>query len=73
MNRRQAAVEGGYHSRDLESSRPDLRSVVARNRAGEPVAAPSICSSQPDVLAAFAILAASKGVPLLVEAPSIAP
>ncbi len=47
-----------------------LGSFIARNRAGEPVAVPSICSAHPDVIAASALLAKSRGVPLLVEATS---
>lgn len=47
-----------------------LRDFIARNRAGEPVAVPSICSSQPDVIAAAAILARQYAAPLLVEATS---
>lgn len=48
----------------------DLRGIIARNRAGVPVAMPSICSSQPDVIAAAARLARSRDVPLLIEATS---
>lgn len=48
----------------------DLRSFIARNRAGEAIAVPAICSAHPDVIAASALLAGSQGVPLLVEATS---
>ena len=36
-----------------------LRGIIARNRAGEAVALPSVCSAHPDVLLASARLAAS--------------
>ncbi len=47
-----------------------LREVIARNRAGEAVALPSVCSAHPEVLLASARLAARMGTPLLVEATS---
>ncbi len=48
----------------------NLRTFIERNRAGEAVAVPSICSAHPDVIAASALLAASQDVPMLVEATS---
>lgn len=47
-----------------------LRDFITRNRAGMPVAVPSICSSQPDVIAASALLAKKFAAPLLIEATS---
>jgi D-tagatose-1,6-bisphosphate aldolase subunit GatZ/KbaZ len=47
-----------------------LRGFINRNRAGVPLAVPSICSSQPDVIAAAALLARHHAAPLLVEATS---
>ncbi|QPC91791.1 class II D-tagatose-bisphosphate aldolase non-catalytic subunit [Mesorhizobium sp. INR15] len=48
----------------------DLKSFIRRNRAGQPVAVPSVCSSHPDVIAASAMLAHEYDVPLLIEATS---
>ena len=47
-----------------------LANIIARNRAGEAVALPSVCSSHPDVLRASARLAAHLGAPLAIEATS---
>lgn len=47
-----------------------LRDVIRRNRMGEAVALPSICSAHPDVLRAALLLAREKNQPLLVEATS---
>lgn len=47
-----------------------LLEVIAANRAGSCVALPSICSAQPDVILASALLAAEKGQTLLLEATS---
>ncbi|MDB5659434.1 MAG: tagatose 6 phosphate kinase family protein [Cypionkella sp.] len=47
-----------------------LRDIIARNRAGQRVALPSVCSAHPDVLLASARLAASLGAPLAIEATS---
>lgn len=47
-----------------------LRDTIARNRAGEPVALPSVCSAHPLVLAASLRLAEELDQPLLVEATS---
>lgn len=47
-----------------------LRDIIARNRAGEAVALPSVCSAHPDVLLASARLAASLGALLAIEATS---
>ncbi len=47
-----------------------LLQVITANRAGVSAALASICSAQPDVILASALLAAEKGAPLLVEATS---
>lgn len=47
-----------------------LLQVITANRAGASAALPSICSAQPDVILASALLAAEKDAPLLVEATS---
>lgn len=47
-----------------------LRDLVARNRNGSGEAMPSICSANPDVLAASILLAQELDVPVLVEATS---
>lgn len=47
-----------------------LRDIIARNRAGEAVALPSVCSAHPDVLLASTRLAASLGATLAIEATS---
>lgn len=47
-----------------------LRQIVERNRAGEAVAIPSVCSAHPDVLRASMARAAVLGRPLVVEATS---
>ncbi|MEM8591394.1 MAG: class II D-tagatose-bisphosphate aldolase, non-catalytic subunit [Pseudomonadota bacterium] len=50
---------------------PDvLRDIIARNRAGEVIAIPSICSAQPDVLAASLRMASRLGRPIVIEATS---
>lgn len=48
----------------------ELRSLIARNRAGSGEAMPSVCSAHPDVVAASLLLAESLNVPLLLEATS---
>jgi D-tagatose-bisphosphate aldolase class II non-catalytic subunit len=48
----------------------ELRELVARNRGGSGEAMPSVCSANPDVLAASVLLAKEMGAPLLVEATS---
>ena len=47
-----------------------LRDIITRNRAGERVAIPSVCSAQPDVLRASMTLAARLGQPIVIEATS---
>ncbi len=47
-----------------------LTEIVARNRAGETVAIPSICSAQPDVLRASMKWAERKNRPIVIEATS---
>ena len=47
-----------------------IDTIIKRNRNGEAVAIPSVCSAHPDVLAASLILANQHGVSLLVEATS---
>ncbi len=47
-----------------------LLNVIAKNRAGVSVALPSICSAQPDVILASALLAKEKNAILLLEATS---
>ncbi|PSL19766.1 class II D-tagatose-bisphosphate aldolase non-catalytic subunit [Shimia abyssi] len=47
-----------------------LKQVIARNRAGEAVAIPSVCSAHPDVLRASIRMADVLGRPLVVEATS---
>jgi D-tagatose-bisphosphate aldolase class II non-catalytic subunit len=47
-----------------------LRDIIRRNRAGELVAIPSVCSAHPDVLTASLLLARDKSVPLVIEATS---
>ena len=44
--------------------------IIKRNRAGEAVAIPSVCSAHPDVLAASLLLADERGLSLLIEATS---
>ena len=43
-----------------------LRDLIERNRAGSGEAMPSVCSANPDVLAASVLLAEELDVPLLV-------
>ncbi|SFS16780.1 class II D-tagatose-bisphosphate aldolase non-catalytic subunit [Yoonia litorea] len=47
-----------------------LRNIIRRNRAGEAVAIPSVCSAHPDVLRASLSLAADLGRPVVIEATS---
>ncbi|WP_037038019.1 class II D-tagatose-bisphosphate aldolase non-catalytic subunit [Pseudovibrio sp. JE062] len=47
-----------------------LLEVITANRAGARAALPSICSAQPDVILASALLAAEKNATLLLEATS---
>ncbi|MBP1805820.1 class II D-tagatose-bisphosphate aldolase non-catalytic subunit [Rubellimicrobium aerolatum] len=47
-----------------------LLDIIARNRAGEPAAIPSVCSAHPEVLEASLRLARQLGRPLVVEATS---
>lgn len=49
-------------------SAPDLRTIVARNRAGERIGLPSFCTASPDALRAALDFAAAHGLPVLVEA-----
>ncbi|MDZ4068394.1 MAG: class II D-tagatose-bisphosphate aldolase, non-catalytic subunit [Tabrizicola sp.] len=49
---------------------PDLARIIARNRAGEAVAIPSVCTAHPDVLEACLALAESLDQPIVVEATS---
>ena len=49
---------------------PDLRQIIARNRAGEPVAIPSVCTAHPDALEASLTLAEALDQPIVVEATS---
>jgi D-tagatose-1,6-bisphosphate aldolase subunit GatZ/KbaZ len=48
----------------------ELRQIIARNRAGEATAIPSVCSAHPDVLLASLKLAAHLNRPLVIEATS---
>lgn len=47
-----------------------LRDIVARNRAGEAAAIPSVCSAHPEVLRAALLLAEERGRPIVIEATS---
>jgi D-tagatose-1,6-bisphosphate aldolase subunit GatZ/KbaZ len=47
-----------------------LRDVIARNRHGQPVSIPSVCSAHRDVLRASMMLAADLGQPIIIEATS---
>jgi D-tagatose-1,6-bisphosphate aldolase subunit GatZ/KbaZ len=47
-----------------------LRKIVARNRAGEVCAIPSVCSAHPDVLRASLMLAEALDRPVVIEATS---
>lgn len=47
-----------------------LRDIIRRNRAGAPVAIPSVCSAQPDVLRASLRLAQQLGRAVVIEATS---
>jgi len=49
---------------------PDLRQIIARNRAGEPIAIPSVCTAHPDALEASLTLAETLDQPIVVEATS---
>lgn len=49
---------------------PDLRQIIARNRAGETIAIPSVCTAHPDVLEACLTLAETLDQPIVVEATS---
>lgn len=49
---------------------PDLRQIIARNRAGEVLAIPSICTAHPDALEASLTLAETLDQPIVVEATS---
>ena len=48
----------------------ELRTLIARNRAGSAEALPSVCSAHPEVILASLHLAESRDLPLLVEATS---
>jgi D-tagatose-1,6-bisphosphate aldolase subunit GatZ/KbaZ len=47
-----------------------LLDIVTRNRAGEIIAIPSVCSAQPDVIRASLLWAERKGRPIVIEATS---
>ena len=47
-----------------------LRQIIRGNRAGQPVAIPSVCSAQPDVLRASLRRAKTLGQPVVIEATS---
>ncbi|MDP3197865.1 class II D-tagatose-bisphosphate aldolase non-catalytic subunit [Tabrizicola sp.] len=49
---------------------PDLARIIARNRAGEAIAIPSVCTAHPDVLEACLTLAETLDQPIVVEATS---
>jgi D-tagatose-bisphosphate aldolase class II non-catalytic subunit len=49
---------------------PDLRQIIALNRAGRPVAIPSVCTAHPDVLEASLTLAEALDQPVVIEATS---
>jgi D-tagatose-1,6-bisphosphate aldolase subunit GatZ/KbaZ len=49
---------------------PDLARIIARNRAGEAVAIPSVCTAHPDALEASLTLAETLDQPIVVEATS---
>lgn len=49
---------------------PDLRQIIARNRAGEAIAIPSVCTAHPDALEASLTLAESLDQLIVVEATS---
>lgn len=49
---------------------PELRQIIARNRAGETIAIPSVCTAHPDVLEACLTLAETLDQPIVVEATS---
>lgn len=49
---------------------PDLRKIIASNRAGEAVAIPSVCTAHPDALEASLTLAETLDQPIVVEATS---
>lgn len=47
-----------------------LRDIIKRNRAGQTVAIPSVCSSQPDVILASLLRAQTLDRPIVIEATS---
>ena len=47
-----------------------LRDIIARNKAGECIAFPSVCFSHPEILSASLQLASSRNCPLVIEATS---
>ena len=47
-----------------------LRQIIARNRSGEPVAIPSVCTAHPEALEASLTLAETLDQPVVVEATS---
>jgi D-tagatose-bisphosphate aldolase class II non-catalytic subunit len=49
---------------------PDLARIIARNRAGEAIAIPSVCTAHPDALEASLTLAETLDQPIVVEATS---
>ena len=49
---------------------PDLRQIIARNRAGEAVAIPSVCTAHAEALEASLTLAEDLDQPIVVEATS---
>ena len=49
---------------------PDLARIIALNRAGHPVAIPSVCTAHPDALEACLTLAEALDQPIVVEATS---
>lgn len=49
---------------------PDLRQIIALNRAGEAIAIPSVCTAHPDAIEASLTLAETLDQPIVVEATS---
>ncbi|MCU0903000.1 MAG: class II D-tagatose-bisphosphate aldolase, non-catalytic subunit [Tabrizicola sp.] len=49
---------------------PDLRQIITRNRAGDAIAIPSVCTAHPEALEASLTLAETLDQPIVVEATS---
>lgn len=63
-------AQGVLPTQPMESRMVNLKTIVARNRAGEVCAIPSVCSAHPEVLRASLLLAEELDQPVVIEATS---